>query len=205
MLRCLVGDKPKGWDLILPQVEFVYNNSMKKSSGRSPFQIVYGSSPRTIPKLRKMEQGERTSVEAEDFVEHVKNLQEEVHAHITKMNLQYKAREDQKRRHKEFQVGDIVMVYLRKEQFLVGTYNTPKINKFRPYKILKKHDSENAYEVKLPDGIHISVVFNIADLTKYHDDGVEDKLIFDPCPIPTSWKEIEEILDSHVGLSTKNM
>ena len=73
-LRCLVGDKPKGWDLILPQVEFSYNNSMNRSTGRSPFQIVYGSSPRTAPKLRKMEQGERTSVDVEDFVEHVKNL-----------------------------------------------------------------------------------------------------------------------------------
>ena len=41
LLRCLVGDKPKGWDLILPQVEFSYNNSINKSIGRSPFQIVY--------------------------------------------------------------------------------------------------------------------------------------------------------------------
>ena len=28
LLRCLVGEKPKGWDLILPQVEFAYNNSI---------------------------------------------------------------------------------------------------------------------------------------------------------------------------------
>ena len=73
--------------MILPQAEFAYNNSMNKSSCRSPFQIVYGSSPRTPLELRKMEQGERTSVEAEDFVEHVKNLHEEAHAHIAKMNL----------------------------------------------------------------------------------------------------------------------
>ena len=86
LLRCLVGDKPKGWDLILPQAEFAYNNSINRSTGRSPFQIVYRSSPRTTPKLRKMEQEERTSVEAEKFVEHIKCLHEEVHAHITKMN-----------------------------------------------------------------------------------------------------------------------
>ena len=48
---------------------------------------MHGSSPRIAPELRKMEQGERTSAEAEDFAKHVKNLHEEVQAHITKMNL----------------------------------------------------------------------------------------------------------------------
>ena len=73
--------------MILPQAEFSYNNSINRNTGRSPFQIMYGSSQRTAPELRKMEQGERTSVEAREFVERVKNLHEEVHAHITKMNL----------------------------------------------------------------------------------------------------------------------
>ena len=86
LLRCLVGDKPKGWDLILPQAEFAYNNSINRSIGRSPFQIVYGSNPRITLELRKMEQGERTSAEAEEFAKHIKRLHEEVHTHITKMN-----------------------------------------------------------------------------------------------------------------------
>ena len=85
-MRCLVGGKPKGWDLFLPQAEFSYNKSINRSTSRSPFQIVCGSSPRTTPELRKMEQGERKSVEAEKFVEHIKHLHEEVHAHITMMN-----------------------------------------------------------------------------------------------------------------------
>ena len=46
LLKCLVGDKPKGWDMILPQIEFAYNNSVNRSTGKSPFQIVYGSSPK---------------------------------------------------------------------------------------------------------------------------------------------------------------
>ena len=96
LLRCLVGDKPKGWDLILPQADFSYNNSINRSTGRSPFQIVYGSSPRTALELRKIEQGERTSVEAEEFFEHIKRLHGEVQAHITKMNQEYKARADQR-------------------------------------------------------------------------------------------------------------
>ena len=61
------------------------------------------------------------------------------------------------------------------------------------------------HEVELLDGIHISPIFNIVDLKMYHDDGVGEALMLEPCLIPTSKKEeIEEILDSHVGRSTRN-
>ena len=54
------------------------------------------------------------------------------------------------------------------------------------------------------DGIHISPIFNIADLIEYHDDGADEGLILEPCPIPTSKEEIKEIMNSCVGRSTKN-
>ena len=82
----------------------------------------------------------------------------------------------------------------------MGTYNKLKMNKFGPCKILKKRDSGNAYEVEFPNGIHISPIFNIVDLTEYHDNGGDEELMMEPCPVPTSAKEeIEEILDSHVS------
>ena len=124
---------------------------------------MYGSSPRTTFELRKMDKGEKSSAKSEYFVEYPKNLHEEVKKHINKMNSQYKAQENQKSGYKEFQVGDEVMVHLQKERFLVGTYNKLKM-KFGPCKILKNHDSGNAYEVELPGEIHISPMFNILDL-----------------------------------------
>jgi hypothetical protein len=134
---------------------------------------VYGNSSRTSSELRKMDKGDKSNVKAEDFAEHLKNLHEEVKKHISKMNSQCKVKTDQKMSYKEFKVGDEVMVHLQKERFPIGAYNKLKM-KFGPCKILKKHDSGNAYELEFPSGINISLVFSIADLIEYHENGIED-------------------------------
>ena len=75
---------------------------MNISNGKLSFQIVYRSSPRNASKLRQLDKGEISIVEAEEFVEHLKNIHEEVRKHIIKMNTQYKAKVDVKRKYKEF-------------------------------------------------------------------------------------------------------
>ena len=99
------------------------------------------------------------------------------------------------------------MVHLRKEHFLVGTYNKLKMKKFGPCKVVKRHDSGNAYEVELPPELNISPVFNISDLIEYYEGGDEDEFAEAQWSIPAATlatKEIEEILDSRVGKSTRN-
>ena len=68
------------------------------------------------------------------------------------------------------------MVHLRKEHFPVGTYNKLKTKKFGPCKIVKMHDSGNAYEVELPTKLNISPIFNISNLTKFYEGGDRDKV-----------------------------
>jgi len=36
------------WDLVLPMIEFAYNNSINKSIGLSPFEVVTGCKPRKV-------------------------------------------------------------------------------------------------------------------------------------------------------------
>ena len=72
--------------MILPQAEFACNNFVNRSTGKSPFQVVYRNSPRIASELRKLDKGEISSAKAEEFAEHLKNVHEEVRQHITKMN-----------------------------------------------------------------------------------------------------------------------
>ena len=68
------------------------------------------------------------------------------------------------------------MVHLRKEHFPIGTYNKLKMKKFGPCKIVKRHDSGNAYEVELPADLNISLVFNILDLKEFYEGGDGDEI-----------------------------
>jgi hypothetical protein len=51
LLRSLVTEHHSQWDSILPQAEFTYNDLVNRSTGQSPFQIVYGMQPRGVSEL----------------------------------------------------------------------------------------------------------------------------------------------------------
>ena len=57
LIWCISGEKPKQWDLALSQAKFAYNNSVNRSTGKSPFAIIYCVPPKhaldlvPLPKL----------------------------------------------------------------------------------------------------------------------------------------------------------
>jgi len=78
LLRCLVGEHLRNWDLTLPTTEFAYNSLCNRSIGMSPFEVVYGYKPRKPIDLVSMTQHPKVSESASIFASHIHHLHKEI-------------------------------------------------------------------------------------------------------------------------------
>ena len=78
ILRSLVYEHPKRWDLALAQAKITYNDSPNRITCMSPFQIVSGMNPRGVYELRDLGKQEKRSVEGEEFAISMHELEENI-------------------------------------------------------------------------------------------------------------------------------
>ena len=104
MIRSLVGDKPKQWDLTLPQAEFAFNSMLNRSTGKAPFELVYTKVPNQTTDLLKLP----TSVNkaADNLAEKLASTLGDVRLKLAEANARYKANADLHRRKKLFERGN---------------------------------------------------------------------------------------------------
>ena len=72
------GEKPKQWDRALSQAKFAYNNSVNRSTGKSPFAIVYYMPPKHALDLVALLKLPGASQVAKNMADHIQAMQEEV-------------------------------------------------------------------------------------------------------------------------------
>ena len=82
LLRSYVGKYIKQWDLILAQIEFVYNRSVHRTIGKSPFEIVYRLQPIGPMDFALQSTNKKFSGDAEKRVKEIKKLHESVYLKI---------------------------------------------------------------------------------------------------------------------------
>ncbi|PKU62072.1 RNA-directed DNA polymerase [Dendrobium catenatum] len=170
MLRCLVQEHPNRWDELLSQAEFAYNSMPSRSTGTSPFHIVYTKAPNhtvdvaVLPKC--------TSKTAVKTAEQFAKLLQDVRLKLVESNEQYKAAVDLHRRKRIFKPGELVMIRLRRERLPPGKYSKLGRRKVGPFPILQKIN-DNAYVIDLPPDFGTASTFNVADIHPYYpaDDG----------------------------------
>ena len=85
-LKCLVGDETHNWEIVLAQAEFAYNNSVNRSTGKTPFEIVTRMKPRGVSNLRDVVGEEKRSVVGEEFTNFMESLHKEVKLKLEQSN-----------------------------------------------------------------------------------------------------------------------
>ena len=98
---------------------------------------------------------------------------------MEKAQARYKKYADLKRRHEEYEVGDLVFVKLDSEQFILPKGITPKLARRYdgPFPIIEKL-SPLTYKVKLPEHMGVHPVFHISLLKRsYMDENHEEMAV----------------------------
>ncbi|CAL2270953.1 unnamed protein product [Prunus armeniaca] len=90
LLRSLSAKKPKQWDSLLAQAEFAYNSSVNRSTGKTPFEVVYGKTPSHYLDLVPISNPTVTSKKAEDFSVSIARVHEDVKKKLEESNEKYR-------------------------------------------------------------------------------------------------------------------
>lgn len=92
--------------------ESAYNRSVKMSTGLSTFYINYGYDPRSPIELTPVLISKKNSAKAEDFKTQLMDIHEQTRQNLKESDAKYKAAADEKKRHVEIQVGNLVWAVL---------------------------------------------------------------------------------------------
>jgi hypothetical protein len=162
-LRCFVHVVPSKWHSWLPLAEFWYNTSEHSTLGRSPFEVLYGRSPRHfgLDSATTCASADLSSWLAEREV-----MQALVKQHLYRAQDRMKRQADKGQSEREFPVGD--QVYLKLQPYVQSSL-APRSNMklafkfFGPFRILQRIGSV-AYELELPASSTIHPVFHVSQL-----------------------------------------
>ncbi|KAG6790223.1 hypothetical protein POTOM_006371 [Populus tomentosa] len=149
--------------------EFAINNSVNRSTGCTPFEAVYGKRPYTPMDLTPLPLPPRPSEAGLDFSEHMKDVHAEVKRRLSHNTDSYAAAANTKRKDRQFNSGDMVLVRLKPERFPPGSFTKLHARRAGPFQVTKKLGS-NACVIDLPSEFGISPIFNIEDITAFKGD-----------------------------------
>ena len=153
---------------LLDVAQFSYNLQKSESTSASPFELATGQQPLTPQTLATGYS--RKSPGAYLFAKGWHEKAEMAKAYLARAAKKMKKWTDKKRRHMEFEEGDLVMVNLLSHRRQVGGVHKALIRRFEgPFRVVKRV-GKLAYRLELPSHLEIHPVFHVSFLKPYHAD-----------------------------------
>jgi hypothetical protein len=141
MLACYVNNNHNDWDLFLPSVTFAYNTAVHSTTGKSPFEVVFGRSEVSLNDIKFAVNSDKKIYTNQ--ADYLKKLEMNRISNINQIKVQNDKRKLMQKQNydkkvydeRKFNVNDLVLVH--NTQSKVG--QTPKFirNWLGPYRILK--------------------------------------------------------------------
>lgn len=179
-LRSFVSAHPSQWFKFLAMAEWSYNTSVHSSTGFTPYEIVFGKAPPSIPHYIT---GSSTNEAVDSLLSSRQVLHDTLRRRLLKAQATMKHQADAHRRDVHFEVGQWVYVRLRPicQRSITGTAH-PKLSKrfFGPFQIFEKI-GPIAYRLQLPPTAKIHPVFHCSLLRPHQ--GPLPMTTADPIPL----------------------
>ena len=200
-LRHYVSASQRDWAKLLDTAQFSFNLQRSEATNKSPFEIIMGRQPNTPLSLATRYDGK--SPAAFRLAKSWHEQTELARAALHKAAKRMKKWADKKRRHVEFQEGDLVLVKLLPQQFkTLRRVHKGLVRKYEgPFQVIERI-GKVSYRLQLPPKLKIHPVFHVSLLKPFHEDpeepsrGVSKRA---PTAVVTSFdKEVEEILADRV-------
>ncbi|KAE8681992.1 hypothetical protein F3Y22_tig00111277pilonHSYRG00011 [Hibiscus syriacus] len=188
------------WAKLLDVTQFSYNLQRSEATGRSPFELATGQQP-LMPHTLTMPLDEGKSPGAAKMAKSWEENADIARAYLEKARKKMKKWADEKMRHREFSVGDLVLVKLLPQQFkALRSIHKGLIRRYDgPFQVLAKV-GKVSYRLDLPSTLKIHPVFHVSMLKPYHADKEDPSRGYShraPPVVTKSYdKEVETVLTS---------
>ncbi|CAL1353301.1 unnamed protein product [Linum trigynum] len=162
-LRYYVSANQRDWVKLMDTTQFSYNLHRNESTNTSPFELAMGQQPLTPTTVATGYRG--NSPAAYKFAKGWHEKMEMAKSYLARATKKMKKWADKKRRHLEFEEGDMVMVKFYPHRFKhLKNVHKGLLRRYEgPFPIVKRI-GKVAYKVEVPSHLEIHLVFHVSQL-----------------------------------------